>query len=114
MELRRFLRTSNEYRVEYGLFPLTNPDEELKTGFIKNIGGGGLMFQSPDPFSIGTQLVLKIYITGWLKQGEDIVEAPGSENIAAITAIAEVTRCEFMPEKNLHNIGVQFLGRILG
>ncbi|MEW5724249.1 MAG: hypothetical protein AB1896_14155 [Thermodesulfobacteriota bacterium] len=113
VELRRFMRLETEYRVEYGPFPLTGRGDEFKTSVIKNIGGGGLMFLAPEPLSGGRQLVMKIYITGWRPDGDDLIEAPGEDVETPITAVAEVTHCEFNQAEGRWSVGVKFLGRIL-
>ncbi|MFH1134562.1 MAG: hypothetical protein V1816_00600 [Pseudomonadota bacterium] len=111
-ELRRFLRASTEYRIEYGPFPFLGREDELKSSIIKNLGGGGLMFRSSENFSEGKQLMLKIFIKGWRLEGDDLVEG-GESSEAPITAIAEVRRSEFDSSAGCYKIGVQFLGRIM-
>ena len=112
-ELRRFLRASTEYRVEYGPFPFSGREDDLKTSVIRNLGGGGLMFRSSEDFSVGRQLVLKIFIKGWRLEGDDLVESDENSE-APIIAIAEVKRCIFDWDEDCYHVGVQFLGRILG
>lgn len=112
-ELRRFLRAQKEYLVEYGVFPLTDRDDELKKSYIKNIGAGGLLFTSQDSYEPGQQLVLKIHITGWRHEGKDIVEGETDDAVAKVAAIAIVKRCDYNPEDRNWLIGVQFVGRIL-
>jgi len=112
-ELRRFMRIAKDYRLEYGPFPFSGPDDELKTSRIRNIGAGGLMFESTEPLPKGRQLLLKIFINGWRPSGEELVESsdPGSE--AMVTAIAQVLRCDPGAESGSFLVGVEFLGRIL-
>lgn len=112
-ELRRFLRVAKEYRMEYGPFPFSGRDNEVQPGVIKDIGGGGLMFQSQEPFPEGRQLFFKIFIMGWRLEGDDVVEAEGENTEAAITAIAQVLWSEFDAKEECYKIGVEFLGRIL-
>ena len=113
-ELRRFLRASKPYRVEYGPFPLTGSGGGLKESVIQNIGAGGLMFLAPEQFPEGRQLVIRIHITGWRTEGDDIVESAEQDAVAPITAIAEVKRCEPDASPGWHRVGVEFRGRILG
>ncbi len=110
-ELRRFLRLRKEYRVEYGPFPLSGRDGELQSSLIRNIGGGGLQFYSPESFPEGRQLILRIFISGWRQEGEEMVEAEGAETL--VTAIAQVKRTQFDPDKDSYLVAVEFLGRIL-
>ena len=112
-DLRQYLRASKEYRLEYGLFPLSHRTGEFKSTILKNIGGGGLLFQATEDIPPGRQLVLKIYIPGWRQEGDDIVEAPDRQDEMTLTAIAEVKRSDFDAKNGLWSIGVQFLGRIL-
>ena len=112
-ELRKYVRATKEYRLEYGPFPPTGPDDVKKGAVIRNISAGGVLFQSRENFPLGHQLVLSIYFTGWKKQGEEIVEAPEQDHETVIKAIAEITRCEFETETDSYAVGVKFLGRIL-
>jgi len=112
-ELRRYLRLTKEYRVEYGPFPASGPDDELRTGVIRNIGGGGLLFQSDEDFPVGSHLILKTYIDGWRQEGGDLVEAKDPAQEARITAIAEVLRSEYQSGAGIYHVAVRFLGRIL-
>ena len=112
-ELRRFLRLDKDYRVEYGPFPLRGRDDELKPSLIKNIGGGGLMFHSAEPIPVGRQIILKIHLTGWRQDGDEIVESETGDAEVLLTAIAEVNRSEFNPDGGYYTIGAEFLGRVL-
>ena len=112
MELRRFLRVSTPYRVEYVHFPFPG-NGEPKTSAIKNIGAGGLLFKAHEPFSQGQQLVLKIFIPGWRLDGDDVLEAPDEDSEAPITALSEVRHCTFDPADHCWAVGIEFLGRIL-
>ena len=114
VELRRFLRVATDYRVEYGPFPLLGEAGELKTSVIKNIGGGGLMFPAPEPIEVGRQLVVRIYLTGWRRDGDDVVESSDPNDEAPVTAMAEVTRLDRFPDEERWAVAVKFLGRILG
>ena len=111
VDLRDYLRATTEYRMEYGPFPLSEKSDELKSSTVMNIGGGGLMFRSPEDLTVGRQIVVKIFLTGWREEKNDLVEAADSE--ALLTVIAEVRRSEFDQKNQCHLIAVQFLGRIL-
>jgi len=112
-ELRRFLRLAKPYRVEYGLFPLSGRDGEIRSSVLKNISGGGLLFHSPDPFPLGRQILLKIQLTGWREHGDELIESENENETVILTAIAEVKWSEPDPEASGFAIGVEFLGRIL-
>lgn len=113
VEVRRYLRLAKEYRVEYGPFPLSGRDDELRPTTIINIGGGGLLFRSTEDFPIGRHLILKTYIVGWRQDGQDLAESDDPAQEARITAIAEVLRSDYNPGEGCYHVAVQFLGRIL-
>lgn len=71
------------------------------------------MFIGSEPIPSGEQLVMKIIIPGWRNKGDDVVEAGDSSSEATITAVAEVLR-SVEKDNGVYEIGVQFLGRILG
>ena len=112
-DLRRFLRVAKEYQVEYGPFPQTGQSGPLKPSVVTNIGGGGLLFNSEETIEVGSQLLLRIFVPGWRRQGDEIVESPDENEVAVISAIAEVRHVDFDQEKTCYSVGVQFLGRVL-
>lgn len=71
------------------------------------------MFQSREPFPEGRQLFIRIFMTGWRLEGDDVIEAENENTEAAITAVAQVLRSEFDAEEECYKVGVEFLGRIL-
>lgn len=113
VDLRRYIRAAKEYRLEYGPFPLSTRDGEFQTSMVRNIGGGGLLFESPDPIPVGRQLVLKIFLRGWRLMDDEVVEAEDDRAEALITAIGQVQWVKDDPAQKRYQIGVEFLGRIL-
>ena len=111
VNLRDYLRAEKDYPIEYGPFPLSGKSEELKNSTVINISGGGLMFRSSEDMAVGRQIVIKIHLTGWREENDDLVESANS--VALLTAIAEVRRSEFDHQQQCYLIAVQFLGRIL-
>jgi c-di-GMP-binding flagellar brake protein YcgR len=112
-DLRRYLRASIQYRIEYGPFPLSSQGEDLKESFVNNISAGGLMFTAADDFSPGRQLVIKIYVPGWRQNGDEIIEnSEGDAEELQLVAIAEVTRSIKVSNAGVFEVGVKFIGRI--
>lgn len=110
-DLRKFLRAEADYRVEYGPFPPAPDMSDLKPGAIKNISGGGLLFNTREPLPVGDQIVIRIHLTGWRPEGDDWVET-GDQTEHPLTTIAEVIRCESDPTSGAYQVGVKFLGRV--
>ncbi len=61
-------------RVETRLEVAIKSADEMKKCFIKNISGGGLYIETPQPPPIGTRLDLKLAIPGYNKVVETLVE----------------------------------------
>jgi c-di-GMP-binding flagellar brake protein YcgR len=111
-DLRQYLRAAKDYRVQYGPFPLVGRDDELKESRLRNISGGGLLFEAHEPLPEGRQVVLKIFLPGWRAEGLEI--SPGqAEDEATLSAVAEVVRCQADAETDRYIVGVKFLGRII-
>ena len=112
MERREFKRLQKEYCLEYGLFSDLTDQNNFKKGFVRNLSGGGVLFVSETDFSVGTQLVLKITISGWKKAHDEIVKVPVDGTGLPINAIAEVLGVHAGEISNTYLIRAKFSGQV--
>ena len=113
MELRRFLRISKPYRIQYAPFPQVGAARDFTETMIVNIGAGGLLFNASEPLTVDGQLILKIHLSGWRQDGDDLVEDPDEKAVCIISALSEVLRCDYDAGLNAWAVAVRFLGRII-
>lgn len=112
-ERRKYNRLEKEYRVEYGQFSALVSQDCLKTSVLKNLGSGGVLFRAEEQLPVGTQLLLRIYISGWSQANGRIEKALNEESEMLLKAIAEVVRVDFdLNNKKCYLIGAKFLGQV--
>ncbi|MDY6856869.1 MAG: PilZ domain-containing protein [Thermodesulfobacteriota bacterium] len=108
-ERRSCIRLPKNTRVEYHAlkYPLDNMDIEEAT--VKNIGGGGLMFESNRIIEVGTVIQVDITLQGWHKFKPGFFKVHESSISRPVTAIAEVVRTEEIIKEERYEIGVKFI-----
>ena len=109
---RKYNRLEKEYSVEYGPFSALVSQDCLKKSSLKNLGSGGVLFSAEEQFPVGTQLFLKIYISGWSQDNGGIEKAANEESKLLLKAIAEVIRADFDSNNECYLIGAKFLGQV--
>ncbi len=107
---RQHKRLVKPYRIEYGPFTSIVQQETLKSGLLKNVSGGGVLFIAAERFDIGTQLFLKIYISGWSDHDGECIKVSNTDSELLLMTVAEVLRSD--EEQDGYVIGAKFIGRI--
>lgn len=81
-EKRSFYRMSVECQLEY----TENGNEETRTGHVKNISGDGILFQTDNSITVGTEMTI-------------IVKA-GSNLTPPLHATIEIIRCSLTDDES--------------
>ncbi|MFH1624594.1 MAG: PilZ domain-containing protein [Pseudomonadota bacterium] len=108
-EKRAFARLLKESKVEYNKLEYPLKNQKVWTGRIKNIGGGGLLFETDHMIDSGTVLRLDITLQGWHNYRPGFLKMNESYTSKPITAIAEVVRVEEVSKGEKYHIGVKFV-----
>lgn len=111
-DIRGFDRLEKDYTVEYGPFPSVLTDKAFKKGLLKNIGGGGILFLSEHCFDAGTQLVVKVFVSGWVLESGTAVLSQQHTDEMPLEAIVEVLRSDHDAATDRYLIGTKFVGRV--
>ena len=109
---RKYKRLSKEYRVEYGLFSEFLSENKFKTTVVKNLSGGGVLFGTDQALTLGSKIVVSIYVTGWRQPDGTFVPVPDSDSELQLKAIAEIVRVEHDPDAGYYRTGARFVGRV--
>jgi hypothetical protein len=105
-EKRAFQRLPSNFRVEISRlgFPQSKmPRLEIES---MDVGGGGLLLQSPERFEPGDNLMLRLYISGLNKFHPGFFKVFESDVGQYLQAIAEVVRAESVPGG--YALGIRF------
>lgn len=109
-ERRNHTRIDKECRIEYGPFSAMLRPGALRSGALRNIGSGGVLFTADAACAIGEQLFLKIYIPGWQECDGRCHQVTGSGSELLLETVAEVLRVDDTGQGYL--TGVRFLGSV--
>lgn len=74
----------------------------------KDVGGGGILFESKALYEIGALLKLKVDVPGWGKFIKNF-KRPDENDKKILTAIGEVVRVEEIEKNKIYEIGVKFV-----
>lgn len=109
-EKRSYVRVPKRNALRFREFNFTDEPPRYFDAHYKDISGGGILFESPHPFRVGSILKIEIklpgwdrYLTGFYRQGSTTVTEP-------FVALAEVVRAETVTQDERYDIGVVFVG----
>ena len=108
-ERRSFMRLPKNTRVEYHRLKYPLDYKNIEEATVKNIGGGGLLFESNHIIDVGTILQLDITLQGWHKFRPGFLKVHESSISRPVTAIAEVVRVDEIIREKRYEIGVKFV-----
>jgi len=102
IERRTFVRLPKEANVEYHERDHPLEDGKIHPARMKNVGAGGLLFESGKMIDVGRVLQLNIFFNNRHKQGDEAVSRP-------IIIIAEVIRSVEVIKGEKYDVGVRFV-----
>ena len=108
-ERRSFMRLPKDTKVEYHTLEYPLDHNNFEEANVKNIGGGGLLFETNHIIDIGKILKLDITLQGWHKFRPGFFKVHESSISRPVTAIAEVVRIEEIIKEKRYEIGVKFV-----
>ena len=111
-ERRQHMRLAKGYRLEYGPFSSLVNHQGLKGSTIHDISGGGVSFCAQERIPVGSQLFLKIYITGWRGEEGEAMAVSNEDSELLLMTVAEVLRTDYSEDNQCYLIGTRFLGRV--
>ena len=79
---------------------------------VKNVSGGGVLFGADEAFTLGSKIVISIYVTGWRQHDGTFVPVPDHDSELLLKAIAEIVRVEHDPDAGYYRTGARFVGRV--
>ena len=86
----------------------SSQEKELKEARYKDVGGGGLLLETAEPYSLGTLFKVTFDLQGWQKYYPGFLKFDQTSRSEPITVIGQVARVEELGEGN-YEIGLKFL-----
>lgn len=112
LDRRTHKRLEKKYRIEYGPLTALMHPEELKSSTLVNLSAEGVQFTGDVSFPAGTQLFVKIYVTGWSDEQGEIVPVDDQHAEVLLKTIAEVLRVDFDSTNKKYLVAAKLLGRV--
>jgi hypothetical protein len=106
-EKREYYRLPYEFKVSFKPLEFPLGEHRKKSSKIKDVSGGGLLFESDDMYEIGTVLQLELEIEGWYRHRSSFFKSTKEKVSEPLTVIGEVIRVERFDD-NTYDIGVKF------
>ena len=105
-ERRKFKRLSKRASLKVRTLAYESEPAQLVT-LYKDLGGGGMLFESERPYPEGTLLKIQAMIPGWGGYIRNFKQTQDNEK-HALVAVAEVVRAEKRLEKGFE-VAVRFI-----
>ncbi len=107
-ERRKYYRMPVDHLLEFREYCLSEGQDDLKMSNLKNISGGGVLFESDSVLPVGTLLKMKLKIPGWQKHKTEFLKHDRDSTIEPLVALGHVVRVEEMEDGKNYEIGVFF------
>ena len=107
-ERRKYYRMPVDHLLEFREYCLSEGQDNLKLSNLKNISGGGVLFESDSVLPVGTLLKMKLKIPGWQKHKTEFLEYDRDSSIEPLVALGHVVRVEEIEDGKNYEIGVFF------
>ncbi|MBI4911315.1 MAG: PilZ domain-containing protein [Acidobacteria bacterium] len=105
-ERRQFRRIPLEAKVGFQEITFSK-EPQTGSSVYRDVSGGGLLLNSPNPAALGTLLKLEVRLPGWGRHQSAF--GPSAErDLKPLVAVGEVVRLEALEDGNFE-LGVKFL-----
>lgn len=109
-EKRAYVRIPQRHLLRFREFNYLDEPPRYFDAHCKDIGGGGLLFQAPHPFPVGTLLTMELKLPGWERFMTNPSSGRPPEGAQSLDVLAEVVRAETVTQDQVYDIGVVFVG----
>lgn len=97
-ERRKYYRMPVDHLLEFREYSLSEGQDNLKMSNLKNISGGGVLFESDSVLPVGTLLKMKLKIPGWQKHKTEFLKHDRDSTAEPLVALGHVVRVEEMED----------------
>ncbi len=108
-EKRRFKRLPKKSKVRYKIIEFSDKEKPIKEAIYKNVGGGGILFETDEMLPIGTILKVEFDLQGWHKFFPGFIKPEQTSISEPIVAVAQVVRVEEIEKNKKYEIGIKFV-----
>ena len=107
-ERRKYYRMPVDHLLEFREYRLSEGKDNPKMSNLKNVSGGGVLFESDSVLPVGTLLKMKLKIPGWQKHKTEFLKHDWGSSIEPLVALGYVVRIEEMEDGKNYEVGVVF------
>lgn len=106
---RKYKRMPKQSKLLYKVIEYSDKEKSLKKAVYKDVGGGGILFETEEPIEIGTLLKVEFDLQGWQKYYPGFFKFDQTSVSEPITVVAQVVRVEELKKGRKYEIGVKFV-----
>ncbi len=106
---RQYKRMPKKSKLLYKVIEFSNKEKALKKAIYKDVGGGGILFETEEPLDIGALLKVEFDLQGWQKYYPGFFKFDQTSVSEPITVVAQVVRVEEIERGKKYEIGVKFV-----
>ncbi len=107
-EKRKFYRMPMEHLAEFREYDLSKSDSELIPSKVKDVSGGGVLFESTIALQVGSLIKVKLNLPGWHKHKTEFIKPDWKSTNEPLVTLGHVARVEELKEGELYEIGIIF------
>lgn len=104
---RNYGRIPREYLIEFSEFDFSGDKPSIPSS-LKDISGGGVRFETPQPIEIGTMLKMKLSIPGWDRHKTGFLQTGLQPPLEPLVTLGRVVRVDRAELEGKYDIGVAF------
>ncbi len=108
-EKRKFKRLPKKSKLLYKFLKFSPEGSELREAQYKDVGGGGILFETEEEIPIGTLLKIEFDLQGWHKYYPGFFKFDQTSISEPITVVAQVVRVREIEKNKKYEIGVKFV-----
>ncbi len=105
---RKFYRLPMDHVVEFTEYDFSSEKKPFNISKLKNVSGGGVLFQSSRPFPIGSFIKIKMNIPGWDRYKTAFIKPDWTSVTEPLIILGSVVRVEEIESDNMYDIGIVF------
>ncbi|MCK5579812.1 MAG: PilZ domain-containing protein [Candidatus Omnitrophica bacterium] len=111
-ERRKYVRIENHDVLKCKRFTAndfgSSQDEEMVRAVLKDLGAGGVLFESDKKIDVGTVLKMEIDVSGWERFKSEFYKSDRMTRKEPLVVLANVVRVEVVEPGRKYDIGVCF------
>jgi len=105
---RKFYRLPLEHVLEFTEYDFSKEKKPFNISKLKNVSGGGVLFETDRSVPIGSFIKVKMKIPGWEKFRTEFIKPDWTSETEPLVTLGSVVRVEEIEPDRRYDIGIVF------